>query len=117
MEHPVEAVVELVDAPVHERQSVYCHLGHCDPSRPLGGGPTVRHRLVRPQFDDDVEDVFPSRSAARLGWCGYRAGCFECGLLPLDDVGDDVAVVGVQFSVLEVAEAVRPVGVPTARVA
>ncbi len=26
MEHPVEAVVELVDAPVHEGQSVYRHL-------------------------------------------------------------------------------------------
>ena len=113
MEHPVEAVVELVYAPIHEGQSVYRHLGHCDSSRPLRGGPTVRHRLVRPQFDDDVEDVFPSRLAARSGWYSYRAGCFKGGPLPLDDVGDDVAVIGVPLSVLEVAEAVRPIGVPT----
>ena len=44
---------------------------------------------------------------------GYRAGCFEGGPLPVDDVSDNVAVVGVLVSVLEVANAVRPIGVPT----
>ena len=113
MEHPVEAVVELVDASVHEGQAVNRHLGHRDPSGPLGGGPTVCHRLVRPQLDDDVEEVTPSWLATRSGWRSYRAGCFEGGPLPLDDVGNDVGVAGVFLSVLEVAEAVRPVGVPT----
>ena len=106
MEHPIEAVVELVDAPVHEGQLVHRHLGHRDSSRSLGGGPAVRHRLVRPQLDDDVEEVAPPRFAARSGWHSNKAGCFEGGPLPLDDVGNDVTVVRISLPVLEVADAV-----------
>ncbi len=35
-----------------------------------------------------------------------KAGCFEGGLPPLDDVSDDVAVVGVFLTILEVADVV-----------
>ena len=65
MQHPVEAVVKVVDASVHEGEFVDRHHRNRDATWSLGVRPAIPDGLVGPELDDDVVEVLPCWFAAQ----------------------------------------------------